>query len=238
MRKSIVLSSEIMIGEGRWLNLCGFNTASGYREIAMRKNGHYMAAKCLVLYTDLKFWEKLHVDSSSDLRTFLQNLRNLGLDNLQIFFLASDKPCTYLKSPDLEKLSTNYMLEIPGGVADAIGENNFANGLRELCEEYGCTAADIAMTAPLLVDIYAANDAGGQVEFYSTCVALVTKKPKPLKKEGVIPKNCTLIPLLEAEDFLLKQGKQGVLLEWISLASLFHLGLALHGGWASLGQRR
>jgi len=238
MRKTIPLDTMRLIGAGNWLGLYGFDTASGYREIAMRKNGRFKAAKCLVLYTDPRFWEKLRHNTSNGLPTFLHNLRNIGLDNLQVLFLASDKPCTYPESPDLGGLAANYQLEIPGGVADSVGENALAIGIRELCEEYGCSSADVAMTAPLVTDVYAANDAGGQVEFYSTYLALVTKKPEPPEKEGVIPEKCALVPLLEAENFLMEQGGQGILLEWLTLASLSHLGLLLCGGWASLSQRQ
>ncbi len=234
MRKTIVFDHKNLIGKGKWLHLHGFRTPSGYREVVARKNGHFRSAKCMVLYVEEELWDESQAKNSSDLPSFLQNLRRIGLQNLWVFFLASDKPCTYPKSPELEGLTENYQLEIPGGVADAVDEQAIANGLREATEEYGCSATDIAMTAPLLTSVYAANDAGGNVEFYSTCTTLVTKKPAPPRKEGVIPEKCALVPLLEAENFLIEQGKKGILLEWLALASLCQLGLELCGGWASL----
>ncbi|MEK7658904.1 MAG: hypothetical protein AAB352_03520 [Patescibacteria group bacterium] len=241
MRKSIVVGPEQLIGKGGWVSLYGLNTAGGRREILMRNNGRFKAAKCLVLYVDKEVWKESGAESSSDLPTFLANLRRIGLPYFSVFFLAADRPCTYPESQDLAGLTENYQLEIPGGVADAVDEDGIATGLREACEEYGCAATDVVMTAPLVTGVYAANDAGGQVEFYSTCAAVVTKKPEPPKKkkgegyrEGIIPEKCVLVPLLEAENFLMEQGRQGIALEWLALASLFHLGLELLGGWKEL----
>lgn len=240
MRHSIVLGSEHLIGKGGWVSLYGFDTAGGRREILARNNGRFRASKCLVLYVNKNVWEESMAENSNDLPTFLKQLRKIGLPYFKVFFLAADRPCTYPDSPDLAGLTENYQLEIPGGVADAVTEEAVATGLRETCEEYGCAAEDIAMTAPLVTGIYAANDAGGQVEFYSTCTAVVTKKPGPPTKnggvyrEGIIPEKCALVSLLEAENFLMNQGKQGIAIEWLALTSLFHLGLALHGGWKQL----
>ena len=240
MRKSIVLGSETLVGKGGWVSLHRITTEGGPREVIARNNGRFKAAKCLVLHVNQDQWKESHAKSSNDLPRFLLNLKAIGLCNFQAFFLAADRPCTYPDSPDLAGLAKNYQLEIPGGVADAVDEEAVAVGLRETCEEYGCTAKDVAMTAPLVTGIYAANDAGGQVEFYSTCTAVVTKKPGPPHKkggkyrEGIIPEKCVLVPLLEAENFLIDQGKQGIAIEWLALASLFHLGLALHGGWSQL----
>src|SRR3989338_4097847 len=231
-RKTITFGDEHLIGEGNWVNLY---------KITTRRNGRFKAAKCLVLYVEENVWRKSPVINSNDLPTFLRLLHKIGLLNVHVFFLAVDRPCTYSESPDLAGLAENYQLEIPGGVADAADEDTIAIGLRETCEEYGCTAKDVAMTAPLVTRAYVAYDAGGQVEFYSTCVALVTKKPNPPRnkkgdvyREGIIPDKCVLVPLLKAEKFLMEQGRQGILLEGIALTSLFQLGLELHGVWRKL----
>ena len=200
-----------------------------------RNNGHFKAAKCLVLYVDKNVWEKLRAENSSGLPTFLRRLKAIGLSNFQVFLLAVDRPLTYSDSLDLAGLTANHQLELSGGVADAVDKDAIATGVRETYEEYGCTAADVAMTAPLVAEgAHVAYDAGGQVEIYSISVAVVTQKPSPPRREGTIPDKCVLVPLLEAEEFLMEQGRQGILLEGLALTALSHLGLALHGGWNSL----
>jgi len=160
-RKKIVLAKHL-IGKGGWVSLYGFNTEGGRREILARNNGHFKAAKCLVLYVDKNVWEKLRAENSSGLPTFLRRLKAIGLSNFQVFLLAVDRPLTYSDSLDLAGLTANHQLELSGGVADAVDKDAIATGVRETYEEYGCTAADVAMTAPLVAEgAHVAYDAGG-----------------------------------------------------------------------------
>lgn len=208
-------------------------TAAGPREVVAHNEGksNLLAAKMMVISLNEGATLVQGENPSNTLPSFLETLRRTGLENLSTLILAADKPVTYFEYPCA--LAANYQLELPGGVAES-NEDVRATALREAVEEYGLDGTgDILQTSPL-VAFPAANDAGTNAELYTTWLALVRKSPRPPRREGIIPEACWRGPLLDVQRYLFEQGQRGIVVEWLALATLFQLGLELHGGWGAL----
>lgn len=208
-------------------------TAVGPREmVAHNENkSNLMAAKMMVVCLNEGVTLVQEEEPTNTLLSFLETLRRTGLNNFSTLVLAADRPVTYFEYPI--ELKGNYQLEFPGGVSEGT-EDTLVTAMRELVEEYGLDGEhDIVQTAPL-VTFPAAHDAGTNAELYTTRLALVRKPARPPRREGIIPELCWFGPLLDVEQYLFEQGRQGVVIELLALGMVFQLGLALHGGWAAL----
>ena len=208
-------------------------TAAGPRELAAHNENksNLLAAKMMVICLNEDATLIQEESPANTLPSFLKTLRLTGLDNFSTLVLAADRPVTYFEYPI--DLTVNYQLEFPGGVGEG-REDTLVTGIREVVEEYGLDGdKDVIQTAPLVI-FPAANDAGTNAELYTTRLALVRKPAQPPQREVVIPEACWFGPLTQVQNFLFEQGQQGVVIEWLALATVLHLGLELHGGWASL----
>jgi len=209
-------------------------TAAGPREIAAHNENksNLLAAKMLVICLNEGATLVQEENPTNTLPSFLETLRRTGLDNFSTLVLAADRPVTYFQFPI--ELATNYQLELPGGVGEG-DEDTLVTAVRETVQEYGLAGdEDVLQTAPLVI-FPAANDAGTNAELYTTRLALVRKSARPPRREGIIPEACWFGPLTQVQHYLFKQGQHGIVVEWLALATIFHLGLELHGGWTALG---
>ncbi len=208
-------------------------TAAGPRELAAHNENksNLLAAKMMVICLNEGATLIQADNPTNTLPSFLETLRRTGLDNFSTLVLAADRPVTYFQFPI--ELAANYQLEFPGGIGEG-NEDTLVTALREAVQEYGLGGEeDIIQTAPLVV-FPAANDAGTNAELYTTRLALVRKMARPPRREGIIPEACWTGPLKQVQQYLFEQGQQGIVVEWLALSTIFHLGLELHGGWTSL----
>lgn len=238
MRKSperTVLRRDQMdcLHAGRFNSLYSVPTAAGPREVAAHNadRSNLLAAKMMVICLNRDAALVQEDTPTNTLPSFLETLRRTGLNNFSTLVLAADRPATYFGFPI--PLTTNHQLELPGGIGEG-EESTLVTALRETVEEYGLNGEeDVIQTAPLVI-FPAANDAGTNAELYTTRLALVRRPAKPPRREGIIPEACWFGPLMEVQHYLFEQGRRGVVVEWLALATIFHLGLELHGGWSSL----
>ena len=220
-----------VLGKGGWLSLYKLSPEqTGLKfnsEIAARNNQKYGAAKCLRLVTN----QSLERREDTDIQSLCATLREIGLANIAVQFLAAIRPFTFFDGPGLERLEVNYQIELPGGIIEP-DEDARLGALREAMEEGG--KAKTIQCASLMV--YSSPfDAGSHVEMYSIETALVYAETlAPPAREGVIPEKCALVPLLEVQQWLLGKECQGIPIEGYAKTALALLGLELHGGWRAL----
>lgn len=219
--------------KGHFNSFYKVQTAAGPREIAAHNESksNLLAAKTMVICLNDDANLVQEKNPTNTLPSFLETLRRTGLNNFSTLVLAADRPVTYFEFPI--ELKANYQLELPGGIGEGL-EAALATATREAVDEYGLNRAEDFIQVAPLVTFPAANDAGTNAELYTTWVALVRKRPQPPRKEGIIPEMCWFGPLTQVQQYLVDQGNQGIVVEWLALATIFHLGLELHGGWSKL----
>lgn len=234
MARTVLHRDEMgCLHQGYFNSLYKVQTAAGPRELAAHNasKSNLLAAKMMVICLNEGVTLVQEENPTNTLPSFLATLRRTGLANFSTLVLAADRPVTYFQYPI--ELSANYQLEFPGGVGEG-NEDTLVTGIREVVEEYGLDGdKDVIQTAPL-VTFPAANDAGTNAELYTTHLALVRKPARLPQREGIVPEACWTGPLTQVQQYLFEQGQQGVVIEWLALATVFHLGLELHGGWQSL----
>lgn len=223
---------NVVLRKGHFNSMFLVPTVTGPREVLVHnKQKSLCAAKIMVICLNENAVLSQNLHPTNTLESLLMTLRLTGLQNFSTMVLAADRPVTYFELP--VEVTENYQLEFPGGLQEG-DEDSTMTARREAIEEYGLKGEeDVIQWAPL-VNFPAANDAGSNVELYTTYVMLVRRPPNPPAKEGIIPGKCWVGPLMQVQSYLFEQGKQGVVVEWLALAMVFHLGLALHGGWSAL----
>lgn len=221
----IPLEQMEIIGAGNWVTLRKLTPEqTGLQfpcELIHRNKQDYGGAKCIRLVTD-HILDPVEGDS---LDGFCQTLRDVGLPNIRMQFLASKRPITYFPGEALSHLTVNYQIESPSGICKP-GEPVKLGAIREATEEGG--VAKLIRSAALTRSPIAC-DAGSHVEVYSIQAALVQAgelTPSAID-EGIIPGESRLIPFLEAQSWLYDQQSKGVLVEGWTLMGLAMLIAAL-----------
>lgn len=136
MRKKFPYAEVKKLGTGGWLSLYSLTPEqTGLKfnsEIAARNNQKFGAAKCLRLVTSVPY----DPQEDQSLAGFCATLRDIGLANIRVQFLAATRPFTFFVGIGLEHLTVNYQIELPGGIAEPDESLRLA-ALREAMEEGG-----------------------------------------------------------------------------------------------------
>lgn len=231
MRTIIAKEDMKLLGGSKWAQLFELaprQTGLSFPSvIAARCNSNYGAAKCLRLVTE----QPMDAREDRTIGDFCSTLLTVGLENIKVQFLAAIRPFTFFQAKSLEHLTVNYQIELPGGIVE-LDETKRKAALREAMEEGG-KATTIQCAS--LMEHSSPFDAGSNVEIYGIETALVhATQLNPPSREGILSEHCALIPLLEAQQWLLDRQAEGIAVEGYALTALAMLNSALLGGWKRL----
>ncbi len=224
-----------VIGDSGWIELVQVQTAAGSRSMVQRKNGKFTAVKALplVVSPDVEI-PRMWKDAS--LKDWI---RKIGIDNLSVYFLAADRPITYLAGEEVG-LRENFVFELPGGIVEP-GEKPLDAARREFSEEADTFGKVQTLCVEPLTNDFGAWDAGTHVEWYQIFCVIVQGEMSPPKakngklREGIIPEECQLVPLRQARAWIdCVRWDRGIATEGYAIHALDALCATLHGGWGSL----
>ncbi len=240
MDRIVLSTTEVLVkypppGQKSWLQVLSIQTSAGEREIVQRANGEHLCAKVLPVFVKAEALANSSLtlplkSSRFSLNEFVSLLKAIGLDRCSVYFLAADRPSTYL--PTEFPLSKNFLYECPGG-ALARGEDCLDGGVREAMEELSVNDSEV-LAAALLTEGKVIVDSGTHHEWSSLVVVLCCGTPMPPKAEGFVAEACRMVPLPKIGDFIAEQEAANIGVDGNLIALLGQLFTALSGGWAKL----
>lgn len=178
--KPIITLDETRNPSGSYLSVYNVNMPDvPYQaQVVARTSGNYMATKALPVFVPEAVLNRSGISlpatkSEVSKQRFMSDLTQIGIDNLSVGLICSQRPIYYFPWPDQV---TKWQYEVPGGKIESGDRSPGIAGMRELMEEFGIEDGRIvtyckAYTRPM------AWDAGTHVERYWINFMLCTGRP-------------------------------------------------------------